>query len=98
MVVYVDLKLLYRTTVTKLLHHPQLSREEPFNSKTTSVVQRISGKADLVGHIAAYVSVEYFHKHGAATLAFLRRACAGSIIAMQRKSVTPCSSCVVVTL
>jgi hypothetical protein len=46
--------------VTKLLHHPPLSREKPFNSKTTFLVKYTPGTDDLVKQIAAYVFVEYF--------------------------------------
>jgi hypothetical protein len=74
--------LLNPNMITKLLHHPPLSREEPLNSKTTFLVKCISGKADLVGQIAAYVFVEYFHERGVAVLVSLCCAWAGSIIAM----------------
>jgi hypothetical protein len=68
--------------VTKLLHWPPLSTAEPLNSKTTFLVQYISGKADLVGQNAANIFVEYFRQRQVAALSSLRRACAGSIIAM----------------
>ena len=42
----------------------------------------MSGKADLVGQIAAYVFVEYFRQRRVVALVSLSRACAGSIIAM----------------
>jgi hypothetical protein len=60
--IFIDLTLLNPNMVTKLLHDPPLSRDESSNSETTFLVKYISGKANLVGQIAAYVFVEHFHQ------------------------------------
>jgi hypothetical protein len=56
-VIFIALTLLNPNTAMEVLHHPPLSTEEPLNSKTTFLVKYISGKADLVGKIAAYIFV-----------------------------------------
>ena len=80
--IVIDLMLLNPNIVTKFLHDPPLSREEPLNSKTTFLIKYVSGTADLVGHFAAYVFIKYFLQRGFAALVALRCACAGSIIVM----------------
>jgi hypothetical protein len=75
-VAFIDLMLLNPYMVTELLSHMALSREEPLNSKTTFLVKYISGKADLIGQITAYVFIEYFYQRGVAALLSLFHACA----------------------
>jgi hypothetical protein len=61
---FIDLTLLNPNVVIKLPHQPPLSREGSLNSKIIFLVKYIyifiyiSGKADLVGQIAANVFVE----------------------------------------
>jgi hypothetical protein len=77
-VIFTDLKLLN----AQIAPSPTTSREQPLNSKTTFLVQYIYGEADLVGQIVAYVLAQYFRQPGVAALVSLRRASAGSILAM----------------